>query len=200
MSGIAHILLRRGLYVSGSDLYNSPVIDELARAGAKVKIGHNAGNINSAELVVYSQAVAPSNPELVLARNRGIRVIPRAQALAELMKEKVDIGVVGAHGKTTTTSLVSVLLTRAGLAPTVAIGGVVKDLGLMEETRNEEKGFFVAEIDESDGSFLNFAPAYTVVTNIDKEHLDFYRNLSEIQEAYKKFLLKTKKPPSIHPS
>src|SRR3990167_4325470 len=113
MSGIAHILLRRNLAVSGSDLYNSPVIDELLLNGAKVKIGHNARNINSAELVIYSQAVVPSNPELVEARNRGILVIPRAQALAELMEEKIDIGIVGAHGKTTTASLVSVVLTKA---------------------------------------------------------------------------------------
>lgn len=189
MSGIAQLLLRRGIKVSGSDLKVSSITDELKDLGANVFIGHNSTNIKGADLVVYSSAITENNPEIQEARKLGLPLIRRAQALADLMKDETVITVTGSHGKTTTTSLVSYLLLEAGFSPTAAIGGILKNID-----SNAYLGagrFFVAEADESDGSFLYYHPKYSIITNIDYEHLDHYRNFKNIISAFKEFLNKT---------
>lgn len=191
MSGIAQLFLSRGIGVSGSDLKKSNITDELEKMGARISIGHDTKNIDGAELVVYSSAIKEDNPEIKEARNKNIPVIKRAQALAELMKDKTVITVTGSHGKTTVTSLVSFLLIEAGLFPTVAIGGILKNIN-----KNAYAGggnLFVAEADESDGSFLYYEPRYSIITNIDYEHLDYYANFENEIEAFRKFMDRTHK-------
>ncbi len=189
MSGIATLLLHSGQKVSGSDLKESRITQELKQQGAEVFIGHNPANIKGASCVIYSSAIADNNPEMAEAKNQGIPLMRRAQALAYLMKDKTVITVTGSHGKTTTTSLVSCLLLEAGLLPTVAIGGILRNINTNACLGSGK--FFVAEADESDGSFLYYHPRYSIVTNIDKEHLDYYKEFVIEVEAFRKFLNKT---------
>jgi UDP-N-acetylmuramate--alanine ligase len=188
MSGIAEVLLNQGHTVSGSDLKRSEVTDRLAAQGARVFIGHAAQNAGGAHVVVTSSAVRADNPEVLEARRQGIPVIPRAEMLAELMRLKYGVAVSGSHGKTTTTSMVAFVLDRGGLDPTLVIGG---RLGVLGSGARLGKGeFLVAEADESDRSFLKLQPTLAVVTNIDREHLDTYRDLADVQEAFLGFLNK----------
>jgi UDP-N-acetylmuramate--alanine ligase len=188
MSGIAEVLLNLGYTVSGSDLKLSSVTGHLQALGAKVFEGHAADNVAGAHVVVTSTAVRPSNPEVSEARRRGVPVIPRAEMLAELMRLKYGVAIAGSHGKTTTTSMVAVVLDRGGLDPTVVVGG---RLGVLGSGARLGKGeFLVAEADESDRSFLKLTPTVAVVTNIDREHLDAYRDLTDIQEAFLGFVNK----------
>jgi UDP-N-acetylmuramate--alanine ligase len=185
MSGIAEVLLSSGYAVSGSDLKSSPVTEHLVRLGATVYEAHAAENVHGAHVVVVSSAVAADNIELVEAHRQKIPVIPRAEMLAELMRLKFGIAVAGAHGKTTTTSLVASVLAAAGLDPTFVVGGRVNHAG--SHARVGEGEYMVVEADESDGSFLLLAPVIAVITTIDREHLDHYRSLEEIQEAFRQF-------------
>lgn len=187
MSGLARLLLNLGYTVSGSDLRDTEITRALSQMGGVICKGHAAGNIESADVVVYSSAVKDANPEIKAARAGGIPVIPRAEMLAELMRlKKFGIAVAGAHGKTSTTSMVASVLNAGGLDPTVVIGGKVKSLGTNACWGQGE--FLVAEADESDGSFLRLTPSIAVVTNIDMEHLDYYSNKEEILNSFIAFL------------
>ncbi len=188
MSGIAEVLLNLGYTVSGSDQKRSPVTERLARMGARVFEGHAAANVAGAQVVVASTAVSANNPELVEARHNAVPVIPRAEMLAELMRLKYGVAVAGSHGKTTTTSMIALVLDKGGLDPTVVVGG---RLGVLGSGARLGKGdFMVAEADESDRSFLKLSPTVAVVTNIDREHLDAYRDLHDIQDAFVGFVNK----------
>jgi UDP-N-acetylmuramate--alanine ligase len=186
MSGIAELLLNLGYKVSGSDLHSTDITDRLKELGGTVYKGHAAKNIKGADVVVFSSAIDTDNPEVQAAAQESIPVIPRAEMLAELMRLKYSIAIAGAHGKTSTTSIVASVLARGGLDPTVVIGGKLKSIG--SNAVLGEGDFIVAEADESDGSFLKFSPTIAVVTNIDKEHLDFYRDLEEIKTVFLNFL------------
>ena len=186
MSGIAEILLSMGMKVSGSDLRRSPVTDRLAQLGATIYEGHNAANVAGATVVVTSSAVSASNPEVVEAHARKIQVIPRAEMLAELMRLKYGIAIAGMHGKTTTTSMVASVLTAGGLDPTVVVGGRVDALG--SNARLGSTQYLVAEADESDRSFLKLSPILAVVTNLDREHMDCYRDMADVDQAYLDFI------------
>jgi UDP-N-acetylmuramate--alanine ligase len=188
MSGIAEVLLNLGYTVSGSDLRRTATTDRLVSLGARVFEGHAAEHVNGAHVVVTSTAVRPQNPEVAEARRRGVPVIPRAEMLAELMRLKYGVAVAGSHGKTTTTSMVALVLDRGGLDPTVVIGGRLGVLGSGARIGRGE--FLVAEADESDRSFLKLNPTLAVVTNIDREHLDAYHDLADIQEAFLGFVNK----------
>jgi UDP-N-acetylmuramate--alanine ligase len=188
MSGIAEVLLNLGYSVSGSDLKRSSVTDHLATLGARVVAGHAAENVTGAQVVVTSTAVRADNPEVAEARRSGIPVIPRAEMLAELMRLKYGVAVAGSHGKTTTTSMVAAVLDKGGLDPTVIVGGRLQHLG--SGARLGKGDFMVAEADESDRSFLKLSPTVAVVTNIDREHLDAYRDLRDIQDAFVGFVNK----------
>jgi len=186
MSGIAELLLNLGYRVSGSDLKASDITENLARLGGRIHVGHRAEQIEDADVVVVSSAIDTQNPEVAAARQAAIPVIPRAEMLAELMRLKYSVAIAGAHGKTSTTSLVAGVLAGGGLDPTVVIGGKLKSIG-----RNAVLGegdFIVAEADESDGSFLKFSPAIAVVTNIDREHLDFYADMAAIKQVFLDFI------------
>ncbi|MBI2877490.1 MAG: UDP-N-acetylmuramate--L-alanine ligase [Candidatus Tectomicrobia bacterium] len=186
MSGIAEILLNLGFKVSGSDLASSETTERLARLGADISLGHRPENIRRADVVVVSSAVRSDNVEVQAAREKAIPVIPRAEMLAELMRMKYGIAIAGAHGKTTTSSMIAAVLARGGLDPTAIIGGKVKSLG---SNAHPGKGdFLVAEADESDRSFLRLSPTIAVVTTLDEEHLDHYRDLADIQEAFLQFI------------
>jgi len=185
MSGIAEVLLTLGHTVSGSDVKASAVTKRLEPLGARICVGHAAENLADADVVVYSSAIRADNPELVAARERKIPVIPRAEMLAELMRLKFSIAVAGAHGKTTTTSLVATMLAQAGLDPTIVVGGRLLAMGTNAKLGRGEH--LVAEADESDGSFLSLFPTIAVVTNIDAEHLDHYANLQAIMDAFVQF-------------
>ncbi len=185
MNGIAEVLLSSGYAVSGSDLKSSPVTQRLLRLGAKIYDAHTAENVRGAHVVVVSSAVPADNVEIVEAHRLKIPVIPRAEMLAELMRLKSGIAVAGAHGKTTTTSMVASILAAAGLDPTFVVGGRVNHAG--SSARVGEGEYMVVEADESDGSFLLLAPVIAVVTTIDREHLDYYPSLEEIQEAFLQF-------------
>jgi UDP-N-acetylmuramate--alanine ligase len=191
MSGIAQLLLRRGFEVSGSDLKESKIIDELKKIGAKIFIGQHPDNIKDAKTVVYSSAIKKDNPEIIEAKKLGIPILKRAQALAGLMQDKTVITVTGSHGKTTTASLVSYLLLEAGLQPCVAVGGILKNIDTNSYLGTGK--FFVAEADESDGSFLYYYPKYSIITNIDREHLDYYREFENELSAFREFLNRTEK-------
>jgi UDP-N-acetylmuramate--alanine ligase len=185
MSGIAEVLLNLGYRVSGSDLKESDVVSRLRGLGATVHAGHDASYVEGADVVVASTAIAETNPEVMRAHALGIPVIPRAEMLAELMRIKYSVAVAGAHGKTTTTSMVGDILARADLDPTVIVGGRLKALGA--NARLGGGPFLVAEADESDGSFLLLSPTVAVITNIDEEHLDYYGNLAGIRQAFVRF-------------
>jgi UDP-N-acetylmuramate--alanine ligase len=186
MSGIAEILLNLDMKVSGSDLRRSPVTDRLAQMGATIYQGHNAANIAGATVVVTSSAVSATNPEVLEARARKIPVIQRAEMLAELMRLKYGIAIAGMHGKTTTTSMVAAVLAAGGLDPTVVVGGRVDALGSNAKLGSSQ--YLVAEADESDRSFLKLSPILAVVTNLDREHMDCYRDLADIEEAFLTFI------------
>jgi len=185
MSGIAELLLNLGCRVSGSDLKPGPVIDRLRALGGEIHIGHSADHVHGADVVIVSSAVRPDNPEVAEARRRQIPVIPRAEMLAEMMRLKYGIAVAGAHGKTTTTSMIATVLVGGGLDPTAVIGGRLNAFGSNAKLGQGE--FLVAEADESDGSFLKLSPTIAVITNIDREHMDYYADINEIRSAFADF-------------
>jgi UDP-N-acetylmuramate--alanine ligase len=187
MSGIAELLLTLGYQVSGSDLKESTATLRLRELGARIHIGHNASNLEEPDVVVYSSAVPPENVELLEADKRGIPVIKRAEVLAEFMRLKYGIAVAGAHGKTTTTSMVASVLTHGGLDPTVILGGRLNVWG-GSNARLGEGDILVAEADESDGSFLLLYPTLAVVTNIDREHMDHYRSMDALRNSFLEFV------------
>lgn len=187
MSGIAEVLLNLGYVVSGSDLARSPVTERLQKLGARIAYGHDKRNIKGADAVVISSAVKADNPEVAAAREFGIPVVPRAVMLAELMRLRRGIAIAGAHGKTTTTSLVASLLAAGGLDPTFVIGGRLNSAGANARLGTGE--FLVAEADESDASFLNLTPVISVVTNIDEDHMDTYgHDFENLKSAFVDFL------------
>jgi UDP-N-acetylmuramate--alanine ligase len=186
MSGIAEILLNLGMKVSGSDLKRSAVTDRLAQLGATVYEGHTAANVVGATVVVTSSAVNAKNPEVLEAHTRKIPVIQRAEMLAELMRLKYGIAIAGMHGKTTTTSMVAAVLAAGGLDPTVVVGGRVDALG--SNARLGTTQYLVAEADESDRSFLKLAPILAVVTNLDREHMDCYHDMADVERAFVEFM------------
>jgi UDP-N-acetylmuramate--alanine ligase len=185
MSGIAEVLLNQGYKISGSDAKLSPVTDRLSELGARVFEGHDPEHVAGADVVVTSTAVRPDNPEVQEARRRQVPVIPRAEMLAELMRLKYSVAVAGAHGKTTTTSMIGSVLSHAGLDPTIVVGGRLHAIGSNARLGGGE--FLVAEADESDKSFLKLSPTFAVITNIDREHLDVYRDMDDIRECFVQF-------------
>jgi len=188
MSGLAEILLTMGCRVTGSDLKRTPLTDRLRRRGAKISFGHKPENVGTPQVVVTSSAVAKNNPEIAHAMKLGIPVISRGEMLAELMRLKYGIAVAGSHGKTTTTSLVACVLDQGGFDPTVVIGGRVKSL--KSNARLGKGDFLVAEADESDGSFLLLSPTIAVVTNIDREHMEHYRDFETLRRTFAEFVAK----------
>jgi len=188
MSGIAEVLINLGYKVSGSDLKQTEITQRLVSLGGKIFIGHKPEQIGNAHVVVTSSAVLPDNPEVVQAKKLKIPVIPRAEMLAELMRLKYAVTIAGSHGKTVTTSLVSMILAEGGLDPTVVIGGRLKNIGSSAKLGKGE--FIVAEADESDGSFLKLTPTIALVTNIDDDHLDHYKTLDNIKSAFTQFVNK----------
>ncbi len=189
MGTLASLMMAKGYKVSGSDLKESPMTQRLRTEGAIIVIGHHAENIQGADFIVFSSAINGENPELVAAQKQNKPILQRAKLLAQLMENQIGITIAGAHGKTTTTSMISFLLIQAGLNPTTAVGGIING-----DSYNASLGdgrYFVAEVDESDGSFLFFAPCYSVITNIDFEHVDFYHDWTHILKAYKTFIERT---------
>lgn len=187
MSGIAELLLNLGYRVSGSDVRETDITRRLVELGATVQTGHHSEHVRGADVVVLSSAISEDNPEVVAARGLGkVPVIRRAEMLAELMRLKYSVLVAGAHGKTTTTSMVSTVLARGGLDPTVVIGGKLNAWGTNAKLGRGD--FMVAEADESDGTFLLLPPTIAVVTNIDLEHLDYYRDLDHIRQTFLDFI------------
>ncbi len=185
MSGIAEVLLNLGYTISGSDLSQSDLTQRLSSLGARIYTGHNASNLHDTDVVVTSTAVKSDNSEVLEAHRRNIPVIPRAEMLAELLKMKFSIAVSGSHGKTTTTSMVATVLASGGLDPTMVIGGKLASIGSNAKLGDGE--VIVAEADESDGSFLKLSPSLAVITNIDLEHLDHYRDIEDIKDAFLQF-------------
>lgn len=187
MSGIAQIVVQQGYTVSGSDLSaTSPILEKLASLGCKLYVGHAAEHAQGADVVVYSSDVVRSNPEIQAALMKGIPVIPRALMLAELMRTKYSVAISGAHGKTTTTSMISHLFLQAKKDPTILIGGILKNIS--SHAQLGQSDILIAEADESDRSFLLLNPTTAIVTNIDKEHLNNYKDLDDIRQAFKDFL------------
>ncbi len=186
MSGIAELLLSMGYKISGSDLKLSQITERLGKKGGTIFKGHNQDQIEGANVIVTSTAIDTKNPEVIQAKKLNIPIIPRAEMLAELMRIKYSIAISGAHGKTSTTSMVSQILNTAGLDPTVIIGGVLK--GLDTNALHGQGEFIVAEADESDGSFLKYSPAIAAVTNIDLEHLDYYKDIDDIKNKFVQFI------------
>jgi UDP-N-acetylmuramate--alanine ligase len=189
MSGIAEVLVNSGFKVSGSDLKGSEVTKRLESLGVEFKEGHQAENVGEADVVVRSTAVREDNPEIVEAQRRSVPVIPRAEMLAELMRLKpYSVAVAGSHGKTTTTSMVATVLGHAQLDPTVVVGGVVKSFG--STARIGQSDLMVVEADESDRSFLMLTPTIAIVTNIDREHMDYYDDMDDVRDCFVKFVNK----------
>ncbi|MDF0645342.1 MAG: UDP-N-acetylmuramate--L-alanine ligase [Nitrospira sp.] len=188
MSGIAEVLLTLGYKVSGSDLQASDTTRRLEELGGRIFIGHQESNVGDAQVVVISSAVSPTNPEVSFAKAKQVPVIPRAEMLAELMRLKFGVAIAGAHGKTTTTSMVANVLAQGGLDPTMVIGGKVNALG--SHARLGRGDLLVAEADESDGSFLRLSPTVVAVTNLDREHLDHYGSMERINESFLEFINK----------
>src|SRR3954453_19568582 len=186
MSGIAEVLLTLGYKVSGSDLKSSSVTERLAEKGAIIFEGHRAEHITGAEVVVASSAVKRDNAEIMAAHAEHVPVIQRAEMLAELMRLKYGIAIAGMHGKTTTTSMVAAVLAAGGLDPTVVVGGRVDAMG--SNARLGKSQYLVAEADESDRSFLKLSPILSVVTNIDREHMDCYRDMDDVEQAFVDFM------------
>lgn len=188
MSGIAEVLHNLGYEVTGSDIKESETTNRLSNLGIKIFIGHNGKNVDSAHVVVISSAISADNPEVLEAKQRSIPVIPRAEMLAELGRLKYGILVAGAHGKTTTTSLIATMLGEGGLDPTVIIGGKLKSMG--SNAKLGQGDYIVAEADESDGSFLKLNPTIAVITNIDREHMDYFKNMDVLKHAFLAFINK----------
>lgn len=188
MSGIAEVMINLGYRVSGSDLKETEITQRLKGLGCRIFIGHEEQHLDECDLVIISSAVKQDNPEIVAAKQKGIPVIPRAEMLAELMRLKYGIAIAGAHGKTTTTSMIATILAHGGIDPTVVIGGRLDSLG--SNAKLGQGDFLVAEADESDGSFLKLSPAIAVVTNIDHEHLDHYGDIERIKETFIQFINK----------
>src|SRR6516225_9435781 len=188
MSGIAEVLLNLGYKVTGSDVRATAITDRLERSGATIYPRHAEENVNGAHVVVTSSAVRPDNPEIQEAERRKIPVIARAEMLAELARLKYSIAVAGTHGKTTTTSMIATILDRAALDPTVVVGGLLNTIG--SNAKLGKGDFIVLEADESDRSFLLLSPTIAVVTNIEADHLDHYRDLEDIQAAFLSFINK----------
>lgn len=185
MSGLAQLSIAQGHCVSGSDSADSRMLDRIRSLGGAVFIGHEAARAKGADCVVYSSSIAPDNPELLWARNNGIPVLHRSEILNRLVRGRRVAAVAGAHGKSTTTALLSQLFTAAGMDPTVLLGAELESLG--GNVRSGKGGYAVVEADESDASFLRLSPWAAVITNIDDEHMDYYRNPGEILEAYDLF-------------
>ena len=186
MSGLAELLLNQGYTVSGSDMTETDITRNLKKMGGQIYIGHNADNVGNADVLVHSSAVKEDNPELIAADERNIPIIRRAEMLAELVRLKpYAIAVAGTHGKTTTTSIAGMVLTEAGLDPTIIVGGVVRSLAT--NARLGDGDYIVAEADEFDRSFLTLSPTIAIITNIEEEHLDVYKDLDDIKETYLTF-------------
>jgi len=185
MSAVARIMVARGVPVSGSDAKDLPVMRDLAAKGARIAVGYGAGNLGDAQTVVAGSAIRADNPELAAARQAGLPVLHRSEALAATMGEDTVVTIAGTHGKSTTTSMVTVLLQGAGLDPSFAIGANVPSLGV--NAAHGTSGIFVAEADESDGSFLNYLPQVAVVTNVEADHLDHYGTAEAVYESFDKF-------------
>ncbi|MCX8037040.1 MAG: UDP-N-acetylmuramate--L-alanine ligase [Candidatus Sumerlaeia bacterium] len=195
MSGIAWVMLHRGIEVSGSDLVGNSMTARLAERGARCFIGHRPENLTDADLVVVSTAIREDNCELVEARRRGLPVWHRSQALGALMREGCSLGVAGSHGKTTTTCMLGLICERAECDPTVIVGGESANFG--GTARAGRSDYIVAEIDESDGSFLDLQPDHAVITNIEADHLDHYGNYEAIVEAFRQFASQVGQPPVV---
>jgi UDP-N-acetylmuramate--alanine ligase len=190
MSGLAWLLLARDVHVSGSDLKESPAVTQLRAAGADIHVGHDAGNVGRADAVIVSTAIAADNPEIRHARERSIAILARAQVLAALMREGRGVAVAGTHGKTSTTSMLAVILERAGADPTYVVGGDLNESG--SNARSGRGDIFLAEADESDGSFLLLEPEIAIVTNVEVDHLDFFTGRSEVEAAFVAFCVRAK--------
>src|SRR3990172_3966719 len=188
MSGIAEVLVNQGYSVTGSDLRLSSTTERLALMGARIYEGHHAKHLENVDVVVTSSAIRPSNPEVVEAQLRQIPIIPRAEMLAELMRSKYGITVAGTHGKTTTTSMIAVILQRASMDPTVVVGGRLNALDSNAKLGTGD--FMVVEADESDRSILMLSPTLAVVTNIDEDHMESYAGLDDLKEAFVRFVNK----------
>jgi UDP-N-acetylmuramate--alanine ligase len=185
MSAVARIMVARGVPVSGSDAKDLPVMADLAAAGARIAVGYAAGNLGDAQTVVAGSAIREDNPELAAARQAGLPVLHRSQALAATMGDDVVVTVAGTHGKSTTTSMITVLLRAAGLDPSFAVGANIPALGV--NAAHGASGIFVAEADESDGSFLNYRPRIAVVTNVEPDHLDYYGTAEAVYRSFDRF-------------
>jgi UDP-N-acetylmuramate--alanine ligase len=186
MSGLAELLVHQGHEVSGSDLSSGPILTRLQSLGVRIHQGHRPENIGSAQVVVHSTAVKEDNPELAAARASGRTILRRGEMQARLMEGHIQVAITGAHGKTSTTAMTAAVLRAGGLDPSVLVGAVWDNLG--SNAVLGQGDYFVAEADESDGSFLHLAPEIAVITNIDREHLDFYRDLDNIQETFARYL------------
>jgi len=186
MSGIARIMLSQGFLISGSDVKESAITQSLAALGAQIFIGHNASNVQGSDLVVTSGAISPENLELVAAQEHGIETITRAQALAILMEGKRSIAVAGTHGKTTTTSMLTVALQRAGLDPSFAIGGLINSSGVNAHLGSGD--IFIAEADESDGSFTAYHPLGAIITNLELDHVDHFASIEDLYAIFIDFI------------
>jgi len=188
MSGIAHILLRSGYRVSGSDLHTNGETRKLKELGAEIYQGHDARHVESADVVVVSSAISPANPEYLRAKERQLQILPRAKMLAQLMRQKKAIVVAGSHGKSTTSAMVTTLLLYAGFDPTAVIGGRLSQISGNAKMGSDE--WFVAESDESDGSFLHLLPLIAVITNMDREHMDHYGSMESLRASFLSFAQK----------
>lgn len=186
MSGLAFVLLDLGYKISGSDIISSKVTEKLANKGATIFKGHNKKNIEGANLIVISSAISKFNPEIKAALEKNIKIIKRAEMLARIMKHKYGIAITGTHGKTTTTSMISLLLEKGGYDPTVIIGGELNNI--RSNAKLGRGNYIVVEADESDGSFLELNPHMAIVTNIEDDHLDYYKNIENIRKSFKKFI------------
>jgi UDP-N-acetylmuramate--alanine ligase len=187
MSGLASLLLARGVGVSGSDLKESPALTQLRAAGARIEVGHRAENVGTPDAVIVSTAIARDNPEITEATRREVPVLARAQVLAAMMRERRGVAIAGTHGKTTTTSMLAVILERAGRDPTYVVGGDLNESG--SNARSGSGDLFVAEADESDGSFLLLEPEVAVITNVEDDHVDFFPTSRDTDDAFVEFCL-----------
>ena len=186
MSGIAEVLVNQGYEVAGSDISENPNVERLRKIGVKINIGHSIENINGAAIVVISAAIEKNNIELIEARRKRIPIVKRAEMLAELMRFKKTIAVAGTHGKTTTTSLMATILEQAEYDPTVINGGIINSYN--SNAKLGKSDWMVVEADESDGSFLKLPATFVIVTNIDAEHIDFYKSFKSLKNAFKSFI------------
>lgn len=190
MSGLASILLELGYHVSGSDIQKNHTLARLEKKGARIYVGHRYNQINGAQVVVFSSAIKPDNPEFIAAKENNLPLLSRGQLLALLMEEKKGIAIAGTHGKTTTSSMLATILESAGTNPTVIVGGYINGSGINAWLGNGT--YLVAEADESDGSFLLLHPYVAIVTNVEADHLDYYQDISDIEAAFTQFLKQLK--------